>query len=101
MSSNSHKSVEEQVKIYLNVFGALLVLTGVTVAVSYLDVSFIEAFFIAIVIATIKGSLVLGFFMHLISERQAVIWILISTFIAFLILMFLPLVSMTDHTNIW
>ncbi|MGY8783178.1 MAG: cytochrome C oxidase subunit IV family protein [Fidelibacterota bacterium] len=101
MSSDSHKSVEEQVKIYLNVFGALLVLTGVTVAVSYLDVSFIEAFFIAIVIATIKGSLVLGFFMHLISERQAVIWILISTFIAFLILMFLPLVSMTDHTNIW
>ena len=101
MSSDSHKSVEEQVKIYLNVFGALLVLTGVTVAVSYLDVSFIEAFFIAIVIATIKGSLFLGFFMHLISERQAVIWILISTFIAFLILMFLPLVSMTDHTNIW
>lgn len=101
MSSDSHKSVEEQVKIYLNVFGALLVLTGVTVAVSYLEVSFIEAFFIAIVIATIKGSLVLGFFMHLISERQAVIWILISTFIAFLILMFLPLVSMTDHTNIW
>ena len=101
MSSDSHKSVEEQVKIYLNVFGALLVLTGVTVAVSYLDVSFIEAFFIAIVIATIKGSLVLGFFMHLISERQAVIWILISTFIAFLILMFLPLASMTDHTNIW
>ena len=41
MSSDSHKSVEEQVKIYLNVFGALLVLTGVTVAVSYLDVSFI------------------------------------------------------------
>ena len=76
-------------------------MTFVTVAVSYLEVSFIEAFFLAVTIATVKGSLVLGFFMHLITEKQAVIWILVSTLIAFMILMFLPLVSMTDHTNIW
>jgi len=75
------------------------VLTILTVAVSYLDVSFIEAFFIAITIATIKGSLVLGFFMHLISERKAVIWILVVTFVAFLILMFIPLISLTDSTG--
>ena len=96
-----HLEIQHHVKTYINVFVALIVLTFITVAVSYLKVSFIEAFFLAVTIATIKGSLVLGFFMHLISEKQAVIWILISTVIAFLILMFLPLVTMTDHTSIW
>lgn len=85
----------------MNVFMALAVLTIVTVAVSYLDVSFIEAFFIAITVATIKGSLVLCYFMHLLTERQAIIWILVTTFIAFLILMFIPLISLTDQTSIW
>ena len=85
----------------MNVFMALAVLTIVTVAVSYLEVSFIEAFFIALTVATIKGSLVLCYFMHLLTERQAIIWILVTTFIAFLILMFIPLISLTDQTSIW
>ena len=96
-----HLEIQHHVKIYINVFVALIILTFITVAVSFLKVSFIEAFFLAVTIATIKGSLVLGFFMHLITEKQAIIWILISTFIAFLILMFLPLITMMDHTSIW
>lgn len=96
-----HLEIQHHVKTYINVFVALIVFTFITVAVSYLKVSFIEAFFLAITVATVKGSLVLGFFMHLITERQAIIWILISTFIAFLILMFLPLITMMDHTSIW
>tara|TARA_Y100001970_G_scaffold51673_1_gene65347 strand:+ start:366 stop:671 length:306 start_codon:yes stop_codon:yes gene_type:complete len=98
MSNKSHDSIEHHIKTYINVFIALAFLTVITVAVSYLKVSFIEAFFIAITIATIKGSLVLGFFMHLISERQAIIWILVTTFVAFLILLFIPLISLTDQT---
>ena len=107
MSNNKEITVEEhleiqhRVKTYVNVFVSLIILTAVTVAVSYLEVSFIEAFFLAVTVATIKGSLVLGFFMHLITEKQAIIWILISTVIAFLILMFLPLITMIDHTTIW
>ncbi len=96
-----HLEIQHHVKVYINVFVALIILTFITVAVSFLKVSFIEAFFLAVTIATIKGSLVLGFFMHLITEKQAIIWILISTFIAFLILMFLPLITMMDHTSIW
>lgn len=99
MSNESDHSIEHHIQTYIRVFIALGVLTILTVAVSYLDVSFIEAFFIAITIATIKGSLVLGFFMHLISERKAVIWILVVTFVAFLILMFIPLISLTDSTG--
>jgi len=101
MSNKSHDSIEQHIKTYINVFIALAFLTVITVAVSYLKVSFIEAFFIAITIATIKGSLVLGFFMHLISERQAIIWILVTTLVAFLILLFIPLISLTDQTGLW
>ena len=42
-------------------------------------------------IATIKGSLVAGYFMHLISERKLVYAVLILTLIFFLALIFLPL----------
>ena len=101
MAGNSKESIEHHIKIYINVFISLAVLTVVTVAVSYLEVSFIEAFFLAITIATIKGSLVLGFFMHLISERAAIIWILVATAIAFLILMFIPLISLTDQSGLY
>ena len=101
---NTNENIEDiqhHIKVYMNVFMALAVLTIVTVAVSYLEVSFIEAFFIALTVATIKGSLVLCYFMHLLTERQAIIWILVTTFIAFLILMFIPLISLTDQTSIW
>ena len=95
------EDIQHHVKIYINVFIALAILTVVTVAVSFLDVSFIEAFFIAITVATIKGSLVLSFFMHLLEEKPAVIWILATTMVAFLILMFIPLISLTDQARAW
>ena len=65
---NNTDSIKEHIRVYLTVFGALGVLTVVTVAVSYLDVTTIEAVFLALVIASIKASLVAGYFMHLISE---------------------------------
>ena len=100
-SDDQVEDIQLHIKVYMNVFIALVVLTLVTVAVSFLKVSFIEAFFIAITVATIKGSLVLSYFMHLLDEKPAVIWILATTMIAFLILMFIPLISMTDHASIW
>ena len=95
------EDIQHHVIVYINVFIALAILTVVTVAVSYLDVSFIEAFFIAITVATIKGSLVLSYFMHLLEEKPAVIWILVTTMVTFLILMFIPLISLTDQANAW
>ena len=73
----------------------LSILTVVTVAVSYLDLIY-RSIFIAITVATIKGSLVLSYFMHLLEEKPAVIWILVTTMVTFLILMFIPLISLTD-----
>ncbi len=101
MAAETKESIEHHIQVYIKVFIALAILTVITVAVSYLDVTFIEAFFIAITVATIKGSLVLGFFMHLISEKQMIIWILVATLITFIILMFIPLINVTDQVNTW
>ena len=79
--------VKKHVRVYLMVFGALLVLTLVTVAVSYLDIPFGPALIVALIIAVIKGSLVAMYFMHLISEKQVIMWVLVSA-AAFLIGMF-------------
>ncbi len=51
-------------KVYLGVFGALLVLTGVTVGVSMLDLG-APALYVAMAVALVKASLVVGYFMHL------------------------------------
>jgi cytochrome c oxidase subunit 4 len=58
--------------IYIAVWVALLVLTGVTVAVSYVDLGIMNVV-VALVIASVKASLVALFFMHLKYERK-VFW---------------------------
>jgi len=100
MSGHDTESIQEHIKVYFTVFGALAVLTILTVGASYLDVSTTETIFLALTIATIKASLVAGYFMHLITEKQTIIWILILTFSFFLILMFFPLITATDQTGI-
>jgi cytochrome c oxidase subunit 4 len=66
--------------IYLAVFAALLVLTGATVAVSYvMNVA------VALLIASLKASLVALFFMHLKFENKLV-WAFALVPIFFLVL---------------
>ncbi len=64
------------VRAYMFVFTSLLVLTIVTVLVSWLDLPVVAAVFVAMAIATLKASLVLTFFMHLKGERVFVYGIL-------------------------
>lgn len=53
------------------VLGALLILTGVTVAVSYVDLGYLNIP-IALMVASTKATLVLWFFMHLKYEGPAI-----------------------------
>lgn len=82
--------VKKSVRTYILVFVALMVLTVITVAISTLHLNVAAAVTVALIVATIKGSLVAGFFMHLISERKLVYATLILTAIFFVALMFLP-----------
>ena len=90
-----HMTVEEvkkHVKVYVIVFGALAVLTVVTVAVSYLDFTIIPALIVAMIIALVKGGLVAGYFMHLVSEKKVIYWVLVLT-VVFLVCMFALFIS--------
>ena len=95
MADTTHMSVEEvkkHVRVYLTVFGALAVLTVVTVGVGYLRLPIWPALITALIIATVNGGLVAGYFMHLISEKKVIYWILAGTFV-FLICMFILFIS--------
>ncbi len=62
------------VRGYIAVFAALLVLTVVTVGVSYLSLPMTPTILVALAIASVKAALVAMFFMHLKSERPMVYW---------------------------
>ena len=94
--ADSPEAVKAEVRKYMMVFAALMVLTFVTVAVSYIHLSITPAVILALFIAMIKASLVGGYFMHLISERQAIYALLIFTVFFFLGLMILPLLQTGD-----
>jgi cytochrome c oxidase subunit IV len=91
MDSHSHgHDVKKEIRIYMLVFGALLFLTIVTVAVSYLHLNIFGAVMVALFVATIKAALVACFFMHLISERKLIYIILGVTVIFFGSVMTIP-----------
>jgi cytochrome c oxidase subunit 4 len=70
--------------IYVAVWGGLVVLTGVTVGVSYIDLGILNVV-VALFIASAKASLVALFFMHLKSENRLV-WTFALVPIFFLVL---------------
>jgi cytochrome c oxidase subunit 4 len=65
---------------YLGIFGALIVLTFVTVKVSYYDFGSANII-IALVVATMKASLVAAFFMHLRHDKLFNTLALLSSFL--------------------
>ncbi|MBI5150305.1 MAG: cytochrome C oxidase subunit IV family protein [Candidatus Omnitrophica bacterium] len=94
--SGTH-DIKQEIKKYWKVFTALLVLTVVTVAISYLKFGLAVAIIVALTIALVKGSLVACFFMHLISERKLVYVILGFVVFFFLAMMLLIYAS---HFNL-
>ena len=91
--------IDRHVRIYISVFVALMVLTIVTVAVSYLDLPIAGAVAVALVVATIKGALVACYFMHLISEKKLIYAVLALTVVFFIVLLALP--ALTHSNGYW
>jgi len=98
MGGHTAEEIRKETRTYLMVFVALAFFTIVTVGVSYLHLSFGPALALALLIATIKGSLVACFFMHLISERKLIYSVLVLTAVFFVVLMFLPLGTFLNGT---
>lgn len=97
--SGSAEETKQHIKKYWAIFGVLLVLTWVTVAVADVELTVPWAITVALIIATTKGSLVARYFMHLVGERKSIYAALLLTAVFFLFLMFLPLLSHTDRVG--
>ncbi len=72
MGAHGADEIRKHVKVYWLIYLALLFLTGVTVGVSYIHLPIHEAVLLALAVATIKGSLVGLFFMHLNAEKKII-----------------------------
>lgn len=94
------ESIQKHIRNYIMVFGALAILTVITVGASYLQVGVVSAIVIAVIIATVKGSLVASIFMHLLSEKKFVYILLGVTALLFLVLMFVTLFTVNDQVGI-
>ena len=81
------------VRVYLAVFGALLVLTGVTTGVAYVDLGWANTA-VALGIASLKASLVVLFFMHVRYSSSAV---KTFTVVGLLFLMILFAFTVSDY----
>jgi cytochrome c oxidase subunit 4 len=88
--------IDKHVRVYITVFVALMVLTIITVAVSYLHLSVPLAVAVALFVAIIKGSLVAAYFMHLVSEKKLIYAVMLLTIVFFAVLMALPVLT---HSN--
>ena len=100
-STSDHAAdIDKHVRVYITVFVALMVLTVITVAVSYLDLSVPMAVTLALIIATVKGSLVASYFMHLISEKKLIHAVLILTAVFFVALLLLPILTESNSYGI-
>ena len=96
MKAASHEDIKKHVRKYILVFVALMALTVVTVAVSYLHLNIVNAIIVALFIASIKGALVAGYFMHLISEKKMIYATLILTAVFFAVMITLPMFARSD-----
>ena len=90
MSARDAESIRKQTRAYVGVFVTLMVLTILTVAVSYFHMPVVLAVVVALAIASFKGSLVAAVFMHLSHERRVIYWVLILTVVFFIMLMAIP-----------
>ena len=96
VTSDHAADIDRHVRIYISVFAALMVLTIVTVAVSRFHLPVPVAVTVALIVAMIKGSLVACYFMHLISEKKLIYAVLGVTAILFIVLLALPIFTVSD-----
>ncbi len=92
--TNHAEAIDQHIRTYLLVFGSLIVLTLLTVASwRFLELPIGPHIAVALIIATIKATLVACFFMHLISERKLILAVLALTVVFFFVLLLLPVMT--------
>lgn len=86
---------------YTMVYCALLVFTGLTVGMAYIDLGWANPV-IALGIATIKGILVILFFMHVVYQSRLIKMTISAGFFIFLVLITMTLTDyMSRSWGLW
>lgn len=98
---NSPEAVRKEIRRYMMVFGALAVLTVITVFISYLPLPTWQAIALGLLVATVKGSLVAAFFMHLLSERKLIYAVLLLTVFFFGVMLWGPWHQRSNAEKVW
>ena len=88
--------VKKAVRTYGIVGGLLLLFTVITVGVNQVHLAIPLAITVALIIATIKGSMVASIFMHLSHEKKWIYGALILTVVFFVALIMLPNLTVAD-----
>jgi cytochrome c oxidase subunit 4 len=96
LTADHAADIDKHVRVYVMVFVVLMALTLVTVAISYLHLPTPMAIAAALLVATVKGSLVACYFMHLISEKRLIYAVLLITVSCFVGLLSLPVLTETN-----
>lgn len=91
---DEHFAHPASAKMLIGVFGALIFLTVLTVAVTAVDLGANGNLVVAMIIATIKAALVMGFFMHMIWDNKFNVVAFTSSFL--FVILFLAMV-LTDR----
>ncbi len=89
--------VKQTIRKYMMVGAALFVGTVITVLANQVHLVVPLAITVALIIASIKGSLVAAVFMHLSHEKKWIYGSLILTVAFFIVLMMLPMLTTADH----
>ena len=96
MTSDHAADIDRHVRVYITVFVALMALTIITVTISRFHLPTPIAVTVALLVATIKGSLVACYFMHLISEKKLIFAVLALTAVFFVALLALPVLTVRN-----
>jgi cytochrome c oxidase subunit 4 len=97
--SHSPEEIKKHMKFYVGVFAALLAGTLLTVALYFVYFEdFRKTVTVALLVATLKASLVAAFFMHLSNEKRTIYLVLVATVFFFAGMMALTLFAYGDHT---
>ena len=93
---HSADDVRKSVRRYLKVGALLFMFTAITVAANQVHLAIPAAITVALIIATIKGSMVASVFMHLSAEKRWIYGALILTLVGFIVLMSVPGLTVMD-----
>ena len=88
--------VKQTIRRYMMVGAALFAGTVITVAANQVHLAIPLAITVALIIASVKGSMVAGVFMHLSHEKRWIYGALLLTVAFFIVLMCVPLFTVMD-----